>query len=50
MVVNLAAAHRVTDNVQLTARVNNLLNKTYEPVNGLEAPGVEALAGVSFSF
>ena len=49
-VVNIAASHRLTESVQLTARINNLLDKTYEPAHGLEAPGIEALAGVAFSF
>lgn len=49
-VVNVAASHQLNGNVQLTAQINNLLNKTYEPANGLEAPGIEALAGVTFSF
>jgi vitamin B12 transporter len=36
--------------VKLTARVNNLLDTTYEPANGFEAPGIEALAGVQVTF
>ena len=49
-VVNVAASHRLTESMQLTARINNLLDKTYEPAHGLEAPGIEALAGIAFSF
>ncbi|ABS62435.1 TonB-dependent receptor plug [Parvibaculum lavamentivorans DS-1] len=49
-VVNIAGSHKLTDNVTLTARVNNLLDTRYEPVNGLEAAGIEALAGVVFTF
>ncbi|MBX3496253.1 MAG: TonB-dependent receptor [Parvibaculum sp.] len=49
-VVNVAASHRLTESVQLTARINNLLDKTYEPAHGLEAPGIEALAGVTLTF
>ncbi|MEQ9152166.1 MAG: TonB-dependent receptor [Parvibaculum sp.] len=48
--VNVAASHRLTENVKLTARVNNLLDTTYEPANGFEAPGIEALAGVQVTF
>lgn len=48
--VNIAASHRLTDSVQLTARVNNLLDKTYEPVHGFEAPGIEVLAGIAVTF
>ncbi|MDO8838625.1 MAG: TonB-dependent receptor [Parvibaculum sp.] len=49
-IVNVAASHRLTESIQLTARINNLLDKTYEPAHGLEAPGIEALAGIAFSF
>lgn len=49
-VVNLAGSHRLTDNVKLTARVNNLLDTEYEPANGFMAPGIEALAGVEVTF
>jgi vitamin B12 transporter len=49
-VVNIAASHKLNDNVKLTAAVNNLLDKQYEPIHGFEAPGIEALAGVTFSF
>jgi vitamin B12 transporter len=48
--VNVAASHRLTESVKLTARVNNLLDTRYEPANGFEAPGIEALAGVTFTF
>jgi vitamin B12 transporter len=49
-VVNIAASHKLNDSVKLTAAVNNLLDNQYEPVHGFEAPGIEALAGVTFSF
>ncbi|MDX5365570.1 MAG: TonB-dependent receptor [Alphaproteobacteria bacterium] len=49
-VVNIAASHKLNDSVKLTAAVNNLLDKQYEPAHGFEAPGIEALAGVTFSF
>ena len=49
-VVNIAGSHRLTDNVKLTARVNNLLDAHYEPANGFVAPGIEALAGVEVTF
>lgn len=48
--VNVAGSHRLTDNVKLTARVNNLLDTEYEPANGFVAPGIEALAGVEVTF
>lgn len=49
-VVNVAASHKLNESVKLTAAVNNLLDKRYEPAHGFEAPGIEALAGVTFSF
>lgn len=49
-VVNVAASQTLTKSVTLTGRVNNLFDQTYEPVNGFQAPGVEALAGISVSF
>lgn len=48
--VNVAGSHRLTDNVKLTARVNNLLDTEYEPANGFVAPGIEALAGIEVTF
>lgn len=48
--VNVAASHRLTESVKLTARVNNLLDAHYEPANGFVAPGIEALAGVEVTF
>lgn len=49
-VVNLAGSHRLTENLKLTARVNNLLDADYEAANGFMAPGIEALAGVEVTF
>lgn len=49
-VVNVAASQALTKAVTLTGRVNNLFDQTYEPVNGFQAPGIEALAGISVSF
>lgn len=49
-VVNIAASHKLSDSVKLTAAVNNMLDKRYEPIHGFEAPSIEALAGVTFSF
>ena len=49
-IVNISGSQKLTDNVTLTARVNNLLDQKYEPANGFQAPGIEALAGVTVSF
>ena len=47
MLVNLAGRYALSDTVTLTARVDNLLNKTYEAVYGYRQPGFTAYAGVS---
>ncbi len=49
-IVNVAAGYALTDAVEITARVNNLLNRQYEPADGFEAPGIEALAGIAVTF
>jgi len=49
-VVDIAASRRIWEGVALTARVNNLFDKRYEPAHGFEAQGIEALAGVRLSF
>lgn len=49
-VVNISGSHQLTDSVKLTARVNNLLNKQYEPADGFQAPGIEMFAGIVYTF
>lgn len=49
-IVNISGSQKLTDNVTLTARVNNLLDRKYEPAHGFLAPGIEALAGITVSF
>lgn len=49
-VVNVAASQALTRRVTVTGRINNLFDQGYEPVNGFEAPGIEALAGLRLSF
>ena len=48
--VNIALSQKLTDALTLTAGVNNLLDQEYEPANGFEAAGIEALAGLSVTF
>lgn len=48
--VNLGADYRFTDNFQLYARVENLLDETYEEVFTYRTPGRAEYAGVRFSF
>ena len=49
-VVNISGSQKLTDSVTLTARVNNLLDRKYEPAHGFLAPGIEALAGITVAF
>ncbi|MGB3809334.1 MAG: TonB-dependent receptor [Parvibaculum sp.] len=49
-VVNISGSHQLTDSVKLTARINNLLNKQYEPADGFQAQGFEAFAGIAYTF
>lgn len=49
-VVNVALSQKLTDALTVTAGINNLLNQKYEPANGFEAAGIEALAGIAVTF
>lgn len=49
-VVNLASSFQVTNHIELSAKINNLLNRSYEPTYGYQAPGIEALAGIAVTF
>ncbi len=48
--VDLAATYELTAKLALFARVNNLLNKTYETPVGFLAPSIGAFAGVKVTF
>lgn len=48
--VGISASHRITKDVEITARVTNLLDRQYEPVNGFQAPRIEGLAGIAVTF
>ena len=47
---DLAASYALTDNLALTARINNLFDKRYENPVGFQGPGIGAYAGVKVSF
>lgn len=49
-VVNISGSYQLTDSVKLTARINNLLNRQYEPADGFQAQGIEAFAGIAYTF
>ena len=43
---DLTADYKITENVSLFARVNNLLDRTYESPSGYLQPGISAFGGV----
>lgn len=48
--VNLSAAYRLRDNVELTGRIDNLFDKNYEDAWRYATPGRSAYAGVKLTF
>ena len=44
--VNLAGSYRLSDNVTLFGRVENLLDEDYEEVFDFNTPGIGAFAGI----
>ena len=48
--VNLAASYDITDNIQISGRVDNLFDEEYEETCGFGTPGISAYAGVRLSF
>ncbi len=49
-VVNLASTFQLTDNIELSAKINNLFDRNYEPTYGYQATRIEALAGIAVTF
>lgn len=47
---SVAASYRLTEQVRLSARVENLLRERYEDVYGYNTPGLGAYAGIGWSF
>ncbi|MGM0739997.1 MAG: TonB-dependent receptor plug domain-containing protein [Pseudomonadota bacterium] len=48
--VNLGFSHDITDKVQLTGRIANLLNESYEELEGYATPGRTMYVGLSARF
>ena len=48
--IDVAVTRKLTDMISVSGKVSNLLDRTYYPADGYEAPGFEALAGVTVSF
>lgn len=49
-VLRLAGSYAIADNVDLTARIENALDRDYEVADGFKAPGLEAFAGTRIRF
>jgi vitamin B12 transporter len=49
-VVRVAGSYGITDSIDLTARVENALDRDYEVADGFKAPGLEAFAGTRIRF
>ena len=50
MLVNLNATYQAAENLQLYAKVENLLDEQYEEVYGFSTPGVGGYLGVRYRF
>lgn len=50
VLLNIALTYRVTDNIQVYARGENLLNQTYQEVYSYGTPGIAGYGGVRVSF
>lgn len=50
VLVNIAASYAVSDRVEITGGVSNLLDADYEEVYGYATPGITAFAGVRARF
>jgi vitamin B12 transporter len=48
--VNLATSYRITHYLELTARVDNLLNQHYEEVAGFGTAGISLYGGLKLTF
>ncbi len=50
VLVNAAVSYQIHSNVEVFARVQNLLNQDYQEISGYNTPGVAAYAGVRLKF
>ena len=50
LLVNLAGSYRLTDNVELYGRIENLLDEDYQDVFGFATPGIAAYLGMRVQF
>lgn len=50
VLVNVAASYKLTENVEIFGRVQNLLNQRYEEVYSFQSPRIGAFAGIKIKF
>jgi len=50
VLLNIALSYRITDNVQVFARGENLLDQTYQEVYSYGTPGIAGYGGVRVTF
>ncbi len=50
VLVNLAGSYQIVRNIQVTGRMENLLDQDYEEVKGYGTPGISGFAGIKVSF
>jgi vitamin B12 transporter len=48
--VNIGGSYKVSDNVDVFARIENLFDKKYEEIYGFNTPGITGFAGIKASF
>jgi vitamin B12 transporter len=49
-VTNISVTHKINNWLSINGKVNNLFDRNYEPANGFQTAGIEALAGVTTRF
>lgn len=50
VLLNVAGSYKITENLKLTARIENLLDQDYQEVFGFDAPGIGGYFGVRSTF
>ena len=50
VLVNPAFSYRISENVEMFGKVENLFNRDYEEVKGYGTPGISAYGGIKFLF
>ena len=48
--LGVAGSYKLTDNIELTGRIENLLDQEYQEVLGSDSPGIGAYIGLNMTF